>query len=152
MASLEPGGNNASHPPSPPRAGNGAYSNASQAQWVPMLNSNPSSSLRFCSGKDTGFVTVTHSGAAANSTSRLTVTFIDSSGDQIYTYSKSNPRDLPVIPLDKQTTGVETVLSIGDGDGAPVSPAVMGAARSPSPLGPPPRAQRVPTCVFDSSQ
>lgn len=108
-------------------AGNGAYSNASQAQYVPTLNLNPSSSLRFVSGKDTGFVTVTHEGDASNSTSRLVVTYYDSTGTALYFFSKANPRNVPIVPLDEQKlTGVQTTLEIGDGDGPTVSPLVAG--------------------------
>lgn len=95
-----------------------------------MLTKIPENALRFVSGKNTGFTTVTYSGSTTNGTSHLTVTFYDSTSTPIYTFSKGNPRDVPVIPLDKQQEdGVETVLDVSAADpyASTVSPTVMRA-------------------------
>lgn len=96
-----------------------------QAQQAPSLANNPANSLRFVSGQDSGFVTVAHSGSAANMSSQLTVSYYDSTGAQLYAFTKGNPRKMPIIPLDEQG-GVETVLDM-DSDKATVSPVVAGA-------------------------
>lgn len=74
--------------------GNGAYADQHQAQVLPSQNLIPQNALRFCSGDNTGFVTVTHTGLQYNGTSQLTVNYHDSLGNLLYAFTKGNPRHI----------------------------------------------------------
>lgn len=74
--------------------GNGAFCDQNEAQNLPSQNLIPQGSLKFVSGDNTGFVTVTHSGEAVNGTSQITVNFHDSIGNLLYAFSKGNPRHM----------------------------------------------------------
>ena len=70
--------------------GNGANGNASQAETLPSASLCPSGTLAFSYGNSSGFLSVsisTPEGPKAVPT--LTVTFYDSAGAVLYTFSKA---------------------------------------------------------------